>query len=141
MDTGGNATLHYYNGKFTTLTDCVVLLPTMQYGANTYIISCCVIWHCFRQDLRVQDLTYKHYFNALRILGTLFIKNYCFWVHLTLSLIFKSLSYLFHRIVNWGLYFLVFFLTKVRRLSGRQFGLELLSRVRIFRLLNIRNFR
>ena len=26
MGTGGNATLHYYNGKFNTLTDCVVLL-------------------------------------------------------------------------------------------------------------------
>lgn len=27
MGTGGNATLHYYNGKFATSTDCVVLLP------------------------------------------------------------------------------------------------------------------
>ena len=27
MGTGGNATLHYYNGKFSTSTDCVVLLP------------------------------------------------------------------------------------------------------------------
>ena len=26
MGTGGNATLHYYNGKFATSTDCVVLL-------------------------------------------------------------------------------------------------------------------
>ena len=114
--------------------------PTMQYGANTYIISCCVIWHCSRQDLGVQDLPYKHFFNALRIFGTLFIKNYCFWVHLTLSLIFKSLGCLLHRIANWG-FFLAFFLTTVRKLSGTQFGLELIPRVRIFRLLNIRNFR
>ena len=27
MGTGGNATLHYYNGKFSVSTDCVVLLP------------------------------------------------------------------------------------------------------------------
>ena len=27
MGTGGNATLHYYNGKFSTSTDCVVLIP------------------------------------------------------------------------------------------------------------------
>ena len=27
MGTGGNATLHYYCGKFSTSTDCVVLLP------------------------------------------------------------------------------------------------------------------
>lgn len=27
MGTGGNATLHYYSGKFSTSTDCVVLLP------------------------------------------------------------------------------------------------------------------
>jgi type I restriction enzyme S subunit len=27
MGTGGNATLHYYNGRFAVSTDCVVLLP------------------------------------------------------------------------------------------------------------------
>lgn len=27
MGTGGNATLHYYNGKFSTSTDCVALIP------------------------------------------------------------------------------------------------------------------
>lgn len=27
MGTGGNATLHYYNGKFAVSTDCIVLLP------------------------------------------------------------------------------------------------------------------
>ena len=27
MGTGGNATLHYYNGKFSVSTDCLVLFP------------------------------------------------------------------------------------------------------------------
>ena len=27
MGTGGNATLHYYHGKFATSTDCIVILP------------------------------------------------------------------------------------------------------------------
>ena len=27
MGTGGNATLHYYNGKYAVSTDCIVLLP------------------------------------------------------------------------------------------------------------------
>ena len=27
MGTGGNATLHYYSGKYAVSTDCIVLLP------------------------------------------------------------------------------------------------------------------
>ena len=30
MGTGGNATLHYHNGKFSVSTDCLVLLPDPQ---------------------------------------------------------------------------------------------------------------
>ena len=40
MGTGGNATLHYYNGKFSTSTDCVVLIP------NEYI-RCKYLYYFF----------------------------------------------------------------------------------------------
>lgn len=39
MGTGGSASLHYYNGKFATSTDCFVLKPTSQvYGKFLYYI-------------------------------------------------------------------------------------------------------
>ena len=46
MGTGGNATLHYYDGKYAVSTDCVVLLPDEQ-------IRCKYLYYFFLGNMRV----------------------------------------------------------------------------------------
>lgn len=56
MGTGGNATLHYYNGKFSTSTDCIVLLPNESIRCKfLYYFFCTILLFC-KKDLKVQDL-------------------------------------------------------------------------------------
>ncbi len=52
MGTGGNATLHYYNGKFATSTDCVVLLPN-----DT--IRCKYLYYFFLCNIAVLENGFK----------------------------------------------------------------------------------
>ena len=52
MGTGGNATLHYYNGKFSTSTDCVVLIP------NEYI-RCKYLYYFFLYNINVLENGFK----------------------------------------------------------------------------------
>ena len=48
MGTGGNATLHYYSGKFTVSTDCLVLLPNSSY-------KCKYLYYFFLHNMRVLE--------------------------------------------------------------------------------------
>ena len=52
MGTGGNATLHYYNGKFATSTDCVVLLPNET-------IRCKYLYYFFLCNIAVLEAGFK----------------------------------------------------------------------------------
>lgn len=52
MGTGGNATLHYYNGKFSTSTDCVVLLPNES-------IRCKFLYYFFLHNVAVLEKGFK----------------------------------------------------------------------------------
>ena len=52
MGTGGNATLHYYNGKFSTSTDCIVLIP------NEYI-RCKYLYYFFLYNINVLENGFK----------------------------------------------------------------------------------
>ena len=46
MGTGGNATLHYYNGKFAVSTDCLVLKLNK-------IIRCKYLYYFFKANIYV----------------------------------------------------------------------------------------
>ena len=52
MGTGGNATLHYYDGKYAVSTDCVVLLPDEQ-------IRCKYLYYFFLGNMRVLEEGFK----------------------------------------------------------------------------------
>ena len=52
MGTGGNATLHYCNGKFAVSTDCVVLLPNNQ-------IRCKYLYYFFLANLSILEAGFK----------------------------------------------------------------------------------
>ena len=52
MGTGGNATLHYYNGKYAVSTDCVVLLPDKQ-------IRCKYLYYFFIGNMRILEDGFK----------------------------------------------------------------------------------
>ena len=52
MGTGGNATLHYYNGKYAVSTDCVVLLPSEQ-------IKCKYLYYFFLANMSVLEAGFK----------------------------------------------------------------------------------
>ena len=52
MGTGGNATLHYYNGKFAVSTDCVVLLPDER-------IRCKYLFYFFLANMEVLERGFK----------------------------------------------------------------------------------
>ena len=52
MGTGGNATLHYYNGKYSVSTDCVVLLP----GPS---IRCKYLYYFFKGNMRILEEGFK----------------------------------------------------------------------------------
>ena len=52
MGTGGNATLHYYNGKFSTSTDCIVLLPNES-------IRCKFLYYFFLHNIAVLEKGFK----------------------------------------------------------------------------------
>lgn len=52
MGTGGNATLHYYNGKFSTSTDCVVLVPNSS-------VRCKYLYYFFLCNMVVLENGFK----------------------------------------------------------------------------------
>ena len=52
MGTGGNATLHYYSGKYAASTDCVVLLPDER-------IKCKYLYYFFRANMHVLEAGFK----------------------------------------------------------------------------------
>lgn len=52
MGTGGNATLHYYDGKYAVSTDCVVLLPNEQ-------IRCKYLYYFFLGNMRILEEGFK----------------------------------------------------------------------------------
>ena len=52
MGTGGNATLHYYDGKYAVSTDCIVLLPNEQ-------IRCKYLYYFFLGTMRVLERGFK----------------------------------------------------------------------------------
>ena len=52
MGTGGNATLHYYNGKFAVSTDCVVLLPNNK-------LRCKYLYYFFLANLPILEAGFK----------------------------------------------------------------------------------
>ena len=52
MGTGGNATLHYYKGKFSVSTDCLVLLPGAQ-------IKCKYLYYFFKSHMNVLEAGFK----------------------------------------------------------------------------------
>lgn len=52
MGTGGNATLHYYSGKFAVSTDCVVLLPDER-------IRCKYLFYFFLANMEVLERGFK----------------------------------------------------------------------------------
>lgn len=52
MGTGGNATLHYYNGKFAVSTDCVVLLPKNK-------LRCKYLYYFFLANLPILEVGFK----------------------------------------------------------------------------------
>lgn len=52
MGTGGNATLHYHNGKFSVSTDCLVLLPNPQ-------IKCKYLYYFFKSHMNVLEAGFK----------------------------------------------------------------------------------
>ncbi len=52
MGTGGNATLHYYSGKYATSTDCVVLLPDKR-------LRCKYLYYFFMSRMNVLEDGFK----------------------------------------------------------------------------------
>ena len=52
MGTGGNATLHYYSGKFATSTDCIVLLPR-----NT--LRCKYLYYYLKANMNILEAGFK----------------------------------------------------------------------------------
>ena len=52
MGTGGNATLHYYSGKFAVSTDCIVLLPRND-------IRCKYLYYFFLANFAVLENGFK----------------------------------------------------------------------------------
>ena len=52
MGTGGNATLHYYSGKFSTSTDCVVLMPDDH-------VRCKYLYYFFKANMHVLEAGFK----------------------------------------------------------------------------------
>ena len=52
MGTGGNATLHYYNGKYAVSSDCVVLLPDER-------LRCKYLYYFFKANLDVLERGFK----------------------------------------------------------------------------------
>ena len=52
MGTGGNATLHYYNGKYAVSTDCVVLIP------NEAVI-CKYLYYFFLANMQILEDGFK----------------------------------------------------------------------------------
>lgn len=52
MGTGGNATLHYYSGKYATSTDCVVILPDER-------VRCKYLYYFFRANMDVLEAGFK----------------------------------------------------------------------------------
>ena len=52
MGTGGNATLHYYNGKFAVSTDCVVLLPDNR-------VRCKYLYYFFLANMHLLEAGFK----------------------------------------------------------------------------------
>ena len=52
MGTGGNATLHYFNGKFAVSTDCVVLKPDS-------IVLCKYLYYFFLANMRILEDGFK----------------------------------------------------------------------------------
>ena len=52
MGTGGNATLHYYDGKFSVSTDCLVLLPNSK-------IKCKYLYYFFKSHMSVLEAGFK----------------------------------------------------------------------------------
>ena len=52
MGTGGNATLHYYNGKFAVSTDCIVLLPDER-------VRCKYLYYFFLANMKLLEAGFK----------------------------------------------------------------------------------
>ena len=52
MGTGGNATLHYYNGKFSTSTDCLVLLTNNS-------VECKYLYYFFLANMHLLEAGFK----------------------------------------------------------------------------------
>ena len=52
MGTGGNATLHYYNGKYSVSTDCVVLLPDER-------VNCKYLYYFFLANMQTLEAGFK----------------------------------------------------------------------------------
>ena len=52
MGTGGNATLHYYNGKYAVSTDCIVLNPDDR-------IRCKYLYYFFRANMPILEAGFK----------------------------------------------------------------------------------
>ena len=52
MGTGGNATLHYYNGKFAVSTDCLVLKPNKN-------IKCKYLYYFFKANMNILQAGFK----------------------------------------------------------------------------------
>ena len=52
MGTGGNATLHYFNGKFAVSTDCVVLNPDNR-------VKCKYLYYFLLANMRLLEAGFK----------------------------------------------------------------------------------
>lgn len=52
MGTGGNATLHYYNGRYAVSTDCVVLLPDNR-------VRCKYLYYFFLANMHMLEAGFK----------------------------------------------------------------------------------
>ena len=52
MGTGGNATLHYYNGKYAVSTDCVVLIANQN-------IKCKYLYYFFKSNMPLLEAGFK----------------------------------------------------------------------------------
>ena len=68
MGTGGNATLHYYSGKYATSTDCVVLLPNEQ-------VRCKYLYYFFKANMNTLEAGFKG--AGLRHTNKKYIDNIC----------------------------------------------------------------
>ena len=52
MGTGGNATLHYYNGKYAVSTDCIVLIPDDR-------VRCKYLYYFFLANMPILEAGFK----------------------------------------------------------------------------------